>query len=174
MQPMSTMEIHSMRDLFEHELGGAYHMERRLVGVLDEMSRNATNDRISSGFADHREETREHVRRIEQAFEAMGLSPEERICPVVEALDEERQTVEEAVTDDDLLNLFYLGAGMKTERVEMTTYESLLMLADRLDLDRDVTDPLDDNLDSEERTFRELQTLSTASDLKSLWERLTP
>lgn len=171
---MSTMEIHSMRDLFEHELRGAYHMERRLVGILDEMSKNATNDRISSGFADHRDETEEHVRRIEQAFEAIGLLAEERACPVVEALDEERRTVEESVRDEELLNLFYLGAGMKTERVEMTTYESLLMLADRLDLDDDVTDPLGDNLDSEERTFRQLQSLSTASDLKALWERLTP
>jgi ferritin-like metal-binding protein YciE len=168
------MQIDTMEDLFEHELRGAYHMESRLVGILGEMSEKATNDRIASGFADHRDETEEHVRRVERAFEAIGATPEERGCPVVEALDEERRAVEEAVTNDDLLDMFYLGAGMKTERVEMTTYEGLLMVAGRLDLEDDVTGPLEDNLDSEESTFKQLQSLSTDSDLKSFWERLTP
>ena len=54
------------------------------------MAVKPTNERIASGFADHRKETEGHVRRIERAFEAMGRPPEERECPVVEALDEER------------------------------------------------------------------------------------
>lgn len=168
------MQLDTTHDLFVHELRGAYHMERELVEALDEMAMRATNDRISTGFADHRDETREHVERVEEAFRAMGLEPEERECAVVEALDEERRTVEDAVGDRDLLNQFYLGAGMKTERVEITTYEGLLTMADRLDLDDDVTDPLQLNLDSEETTLKELRTLSTASDLKQLWEKLTP
>lgn len=168
------MNIETLDDLFEHELKGAYHMEARLVDILDEMAANATNEKVSRGFADHRDETVEHVRRLEAAFEAMGVTAEERHCPIVEALDEERRAVEEGVADESLLDLFYLGAGMKTERIEMTTYEGLLSLAERLDHGSDVTDPLEANLDSEEAAFRKLQSLSGASDLKSLWERLTP
>ena len=162
------------RDLFVHELQGAYHMERRLVDVLDEMAANATNDRISTGFADHRDETREHVERVEEAFRAMGIEPEERQCPLVEALDEERRTVEDRVGDRDLLNQFYLGAGMKTERIELTTYDSLLTMADQLGLGDDVTGPLERNRDSEDDTLKQLRMLSEASDLKQLWEKLTP
>lgn len=149
-------------------------MEQRLVDVLDEMAANATNDRISEGFADHRDETKDHVERVREAFHALDIPPEERECRIVEALDEERRTVEENVTDRDLLNLYYLGAGMKTERIELTTYDSLLTMADRLGLGDDVTDPLDRNRSSEDETLRKLQTLSTASDLKSLWEKVTP
>lgn len=167
------MEIDSLEDLLVHELQGAYHMELRLVDVLDEMAANATNDRISTGFADHRDETETHAERVRDAFEAMGRQPEERECVIVEALDEERRTVEGSVTDRDLLNLFYLGAGMKTERIELTTYDSLLTMADRLGLGDDVTGPLEQNRDSEDDTLTQLRTLSTASDLKSLWERLT-
>ncbi|QLG29713.1 ferritin-like domain-containing protein (plasmid) [Halorarum halophilum] len=167
-------QFDTMHDLFVHELRGAYHMERRLVEILDEMAMNATNDRISTGFADHRDETRQHVERVEEAFRALGLEPEERQCAVVEALDEEREIVEEGVTDPDLLNQFYLGAGMKTERIEITTYDSLLTMADRLDLGDDVTDPLQRNRDSEDTALKELKALSTASDLKDLWDSLTP
>ena len=168
------MELDSLEDLFVYELQGAYHMELRLVDILDEMAANATNDRISTGFADHRDETEAHAQRVRDAFEAMGREPEERECPIVEALDEERRTVEGGVTDPDLLNMFYLGAGMKTERVELTTYDSLLTQADRLGLGDEVTDPLEANRDSEDETLTQLKTLNTASDLKSLWEKLTP
>lgn len=168
------MEIDSLHDMFVYELRGAYHMERRLVDVLDEMAANATNDRISQGLADHRDETEEHVIRVQSAFEAYGADATERDCPIVEALDEERRTVEDSVTDPDLLNTFYLGAGIKTERIEITTYESLLRAADRLDLEDGVTDPLEDNLDSEKSALRELEAMTEASELKSLWEKLMP
>ncbi len=73
-----------------------------------------------------------------------------------------------------LLNLFYLGAGIKTERIEITTYDSLLTAADRLEYGSEVTDPLEANKRSEDKTLGKLQTLSKASELKSLWEKLTP
>lgn len=167
-------EIASLHDQFVHELRGAYHMEMRLVDILDEMAENATNDRISAGFADHRDETKEHVERVRDVFQALDLPPEERECSIVEALDQERRTVEESVRDRNLLNTFYLGAGIKTERIELTTYDSLLLIADKLDLRDEVTDPLLANRDSEKKTLDKLQTMSKASDLKSLWKRFTP
>lgn len=167
-------EIDSLRDLFVHELRGAYHMELRLVDIVDEMAANATNDRISEGFETHREETEQHAERVRSVFEAIGLPPEERECAIVEALDRERRTVEEAVEDPDMLNLFYLGAGMKTERVEVTTYDSLLVTADKLGLDDEVTDPLETNRDDEEDTLDTLRMMAGASEVKTLWERFMP
>lgn len=167
------MEINSLNDMFVYELQGAYHMERRLVDILDEMAENATNDRISAGFADHRDETKEHAERVREVFHALDRQPEERECQLVEALDEERQNFE-GMVHDDLLNLFYIGAGIKTERIELTTYDSLLTIADRLEYGSDVTDPLKANERSEDKTLSKLQTLSTASELKSLWQKLTP
>lgn len=169
-----TMQIDTVEDMFVHELQGVYHMERRLVDILDEMASNATNENISLGFADHRDETREHVERVEGVFQAMNVQPEERQCPIVEALDEERMTVENNTGNPELINLFYLGAGMKTERIELTAYDSLLAMADQLGLGNDVTDLLEANRKSEKRTLDELQTLSTASDLKQLWNKLMP
>lgn len=167
-------QIDSLEDVFVHELQGAYHMEVRLVEILEEMAGNATNEKISTGFADHAEETRAHVERLESVFHAVDSEVAERECPLVEALDQERRTFEDHVTDDDLLDKFYLGAGMKTERIELTTYESLVQVAEQLDLGDDVIDALEANQASEQDALDQLQLLSGASELKAMWDRLTP
>lgn len=167
-----TQTIGSLHDLFVDELRGAYYVETRLVDELDHMATRTSNDKISTGFADHRDETREQVDRVEEAFRALDEPPEERSVPVLDALVEERERYEGMIDDADLLDIVYLGAGMKTERIEMTMYEGMLMNARKLDLSDDVTDPLGQNQDEEERTFNELKTLSGGSQLKSMLNRL--
>lgn len=168
------MTIDTMDELFVHKLQQMYYVENELVDALDEMAMNASNDKISTGFADHRDETREQVDRLEDVFGALGVPPEQREHPVLEGLETQRRDLEGQLTDDEMLDLIYLGAGMMTERVEMTGYDGLLMLAKKLEYDADVTDPLDMNRDEEQTAYRELDAMATASDLKSLWDRLTP
>ena len=166
-------DVRDLEDHFVYDLEAVYDMEIKLVDALGEMAQKATNDNISQGFAKHREETEEHVRRVEEAFEALGREANRRDNHVVDGLLEETEQFEERVSDETLRDLHYLNAGMKTERVEMTAYEGVIMVAEKAQLGDDVTGPLEDNLDEEEKTFRKLQGLSTGSDLKTLWEKLT-
>lgn len=166
-------EIRNLEDQFAYELEGVYDMEVKLVDALAEMSRMATNDTLSQGFATHRDETETHVRRVEEAFEALGREPNRRDCPITDGLLREKEEYDASVADDDLRNLHYLSAGMKTERIEITSYEGLVMTARKADLGDEVTDPLESNLAEEEKTFWKLQGLSTGSDLKTLWNKLT-
>lgn len=167
------MTIDSLEDLFVRKLAECYDVETALVDSLDEMARNTTNDRLSEGLADHRDETRRHVERVEEAFQALGRRPQAHENRPIAALDSEREEVEAQIEDDDLLNTYYLGAGMTVERLEMTAYENLLTMAKQLELGDDVTDPLEANHDEEQSAYRELEAMSTASDLKSVWDRLT-
>lgn len=166
-------EIGDLEDQFVYDLEAAYDMEIKLVDALDEMARKATNDNISEGFATHRDETERHVERVEEAFDAVGRQPNRRTNAVVDALIEENEQFDRMASNEMLRDLHYLNAGMKTERIEMTTYEGLLMLAKKAELGDAVTNSLEDNLDEEEKTFRKLQGLSTGSDLKTLWDKLT-
>ena len=166
--------ITDLEELFHHKLAQMYHMEQELVETMDEMAINATNDRMSEGFADHRDETRQHVQRIEDVFAALDRPAERREDPILDALETERQTMEDAIEDDDLLNMMYLNAAMMTERIEMTAYEGLTTMATKLDYDDEITKPLESNYDEEESTYRELSAMESASEMKSLWDRLTP
>lgn len=168
------MSIDTLHELFVHKLRQQYYIEQELVETLDEMAIDATNDRMSQGFADHRDETRTQVQRLEEVFDALGERPETQEVPVLDALEEERQTYERQIEDDDLLDMVYLNAGMMTERIEMTAYEGLSMMATELELDDEIHKPLESNYDEEKSAYRELDTLAAASEMKSLWDRLTP
>lgn len=166
-------DISDMEDQLVYDLEAIYDMELKLVDALDEMSRKTSNENISEGFEKHRDETERHVERVEEAFEELGRQPNRRTNAVVDALIEENEQFDRRSADDTLRDLHFLNAGMKTERIEMTAYEGAIMLANKADLDDDVTDPLEENLDEEEKTFKKLKGLSTGSDLKSLWKKLT-
>lgn len=162
------MQVNDTEDMFVHELEQMYYIENRLVETLDEMAGEVDNDKLQRGFADHRDETREQVERLERAFRALGREPQESQSHVLDALRKEHDEFAEQTTDNYLQDLFDMQAGMKTERFEITGYEGLLMLAKKLDLDDDVTDPLEDNLSEEKSTLRQLEGLSKGSKLKSI------
>ena len=166
------MAVNDLEDMFVYQLEELYAVERTLVDVLDELADDATNDKLEMGFRDHREETRRHVDRIEEAFEALGYEPRGRESKVLGAMIEERREFVDQTPEGELHDLFDLQAGIKTERMEITAYEGLLTLADKLDLPRDVEQLLEQNLDSEQSTLKELEALSKGSKMEGLISRL--
>jgi ferritin-like metal-binding protein YciE len=168
------MSVDTLHDLFVYKLRQQYYVEQQLVETLDEMAKNTSNGRMSQTFADHRDETRTQVQRLEDVFDVVDVRPEAADDPVLDALEEERRIFERQIDDGDLLDTIYLNAAMMTERVEMTTYEGLSMLATELELSEEAQRPLESNYDEEKSAYRELDTLAAASEMKSLWERLTP
>lgn len=157
--------------LFVSELEAVYDMEVRLVDALEELSQVTTNDNLSTGFAIHRTETQRQVDNVEAAFAALGREPTRRDNPVVDGLLAERERVTADVGDDALVNLYHLTAAMKTERLEITSYEGVLALANAAGLGAGVTDPLERNLAQEEKTLRKLEGLAGEGPLESLWKR---
>lgn len=167
-----TSEITDLEGLFEYQLKGMYYVEQQLVDALDELARDATNDKLSDGFAQHRDETRTHVERLESVFDAMGMTPETHEVHSVDGLIQEKEEFDSMAQDSDIRDLFYVSAGMKSERLEITAYDAMQTLASKLDLEDDVTDPIDKNKREEEEALGKLKTISEGSKFKSLLDRL--
>lgn len=168
----SDPELRDHEDQFAYDLRAVYDMEVRLVDALAEMSRRATDDDLADGFALHRTETANQVRRVEAAFEALGLEPDRRPDPLTDGLLTERAQFDERVAAEDVLNDEYLTAAIQTERIEITNYEGLLRSAEKAGLGSDVTGPLADNLAEEEKTLRKLRGLAAGSGGKPFWRAL--
>lgn len=162
------MNVASLRDMFEYQLQEMYYVETRLVDVLEELREDANDEKLEKGFDDHRRETQKHVERLERVFDILGTEPQTRESRVLEALVEDREEFRDATDNDELLDLFDMQAAMKNERMEITGYQGLIMLADKLRLEDDVDDLLEDNLSEEKSTLRELEGLSKGSKLKSM------
>lgn len=172
------MTVQTLHDKFVYHLQEAYYVENRLVDVLDELASESNNDDLRAGFEEHREETREHVTRLEEVFDAVDEVPEERPNPAFDGLLEERQqlleqtTADETATDDDMRDLHNLGAAVKNEYLEIASYEALIQLARKLDLPMGVRDLLDENLDDEQQTKKQLKALGEDSTVTEVFARL--
>ena len=166
--------MNTLEEMFEHKLRQMYYVETQLVDDLDRMAMKAGNDKLSQRLADHRDETREHVSRLETVFDEIGSTPAPTEDAVLDGIRAEREEMEDSIDDKDMLDMGYMVGGMTTERVEMTGYEGLLMLADRMEYGTSVTGPLEANHDEEESAYRELDAMSTSSDMKAFWDRITP
>lgn len=163
--PTGNMTLETEADLFEYHLQRAYYVERRLADALDELQTSATKGKLVDAFAEHRDETVRHVERVEEVFDLLDLRPEERNVPSLDGLLEEKRAFDAEAQNEELQNRFYNEAGRLTERMELTTYEGLLALADELDVDDDVSDLLEQNRQEEEAALEKLESISEGSSL---------
>lgn len=167
------MTVETLHDKFVYELQQVYYIETELVDILEEMVDSTTDEKIEEGFLKHQRETAEQTRRLDDVFENLGEPTETRQCYALDGLIEDRQEfLDNAAEDDDLIDLYNVGAGIKVERLEISAYEGLLNHADRLDLPNEVTEPLDQNLDEEEATLKELKGVLSGSTINQLLGRL--
>ena len=170
----SVDQISGLEELFHHKLAQQYTIEQELVGILNEMATNATNDRLSKALADHRDETRTQVSRLEDVFAALDRPAEQREAPLLDGLEQDRRVLEDAIEDEDLRNTVYLNAAMMTERIEMSAYEGLSTMATQIGYDDEIRKPLESNYDEEQSAYRELSAMESTAEMKSMWDRLTP
>lgn len=67
-----TKDIKTMNDLFVHQLQDIYYAEQQLTKALPKMADKATDPQLKQGFLTHLEETKQHVKRLEEVFKMHG------------------------------------------------------------------------------------------------------
>jgi ferritin-like metal-binding protein YciE len=156
---MSTTQMSDPRDLFLHELGDILYAERTLVKGLPKLQEEASDEELAKGFADHLEETRQHVKNIEQVFQALGEEAKAEKCPGIEGIKKEHDDfVANESPSQEVLDAFLTGAGARTEHYEIAAYEGLVTMANAMGED-EVATLLTDNLEDEKTALRKMQTI---------------
>ena len=80
-----------LRDLLVEELQDLLHAETQLTKALPKMAKAAHDPSLKQGFLKHAEETKNHVERLKQAFEALGAKAKAKPCKAMIGLVEEGQ-----------------------------------------------------------------------------------
>jgi len=131
--------IKSLRELFEIELYYAYDCELKLVEKgLPAMIDGASSIQLQNALKQHLEETRNHVRRLEQVFGSIGTEPDTKDN---EILDELMNAVEDSVSNIDrspLRDAALTVNGNFVEHYEIATYGTLATFARNLGLQNEV------------------------------------
>jgi ferritin-like metal-binding protein YciE len=142
-------------DAFTYKLGSALKMENTVLEMLGNLEQEAQRDELKQQFRHHADETRQHVRNVEQAFTLLGEKPDDKANLVIEAIDKEGKA-NIKMADDALVDNVILAGAEATEHHEIATYEWLIANAEALG-HQDVIPLLQQNLESEQHTLDEVR-----------------
>ena len=158
------MAISTIEELFEHELKDIYGAETSLLDALEQMADESDDREIKKGFQQHRKETQGQLKRVEKIFKLLGKKAEAQTCPGIEGLIKEKKAFMKERPTEDLLEFYNIGAAQKVERYEITAYENLIDMADKLGL-ADAVELLEQNLQEEEATLNRLKAVASEFDV---------
>jgi ferritin-like metal-binding protein YciE len=157
-----TKDIKTMDDLFVHQLQDIYYAEKQLVKALPKMADKATDPMLKQSFMTHLEETKGHVKRLEQVFEMHGAPVKAVDCPAIDGIIEEADETAGEVADKTVLDAALINAAQAAEHYEIVRYGSLVAWAKRLGRN-DCAAVLQKTLDEEKATDKKLTTLAEGS-----------
>ena len=151
--------LESLHDLFVHELRDLFDAENQWVKALPLLAKAARNEDLRNAFELHVRETKEHVRRLEILFQALGTSPEGRKCKAMKGLVAEARECIEEDADPDVLDASLIVAAQKVEHYEIAGYGSARTFARVLKYD-DAARSLEETLKEESVTDEKLTQLA--------------
>ena len=154
-----TTQMNDPRALFLHELGDVLYAERVLVKTLPKLQEEASDEELAVAFEEHLDQTRQHVKNVEQAFEKLGEKPTAEKCPGIEGIKQEHDDfVAGESPSQDVLDSFLTGAGARTEHYEIAAYEGLVTAAEAMG-ETEVVELLTENLEQEKTALQTLKTI---------------
>ena len=103
------MQLQTMRDLFVEQLQDLHSAETQLVQALPEMARSASHDELRQAFEHHLDETKDHVRRLEEIFGELGVSSSGEMCKGMKGLIEEGREFTKAAGDSAVRDAGLIG-----------------------------------------------------------------
>jgi len=154
-------DIKTLNDLFVHQLKDIYYAEQQIVKTLPDMIEKATNAELKAGFRKHLEETKGHVKRVEEVFKMHGVEAKGVDCPAIDGILKEAKEVAGDVADKTVLDAALIAAAQSVEHYEITKYGTLIAWAKELGRS-DCASVLKKNLDEEEMTDQALTKIATS------------
>lgn len=158
------MAMQTIEELFEHELQDIYAAEQALLDALEQMANESSDREIKRGFTQHRRETQAQIKRLDRIYKALGQKPKASTCPGMEGLIKEKKAFLREKPSDELLEFYNVGAAQRVERYEITAYEGLIDMAEKLGM-TEAVDLLEQNLQEEEMTLNRLKAIASEFDV---------
>ena len=148
-----------LSDLFYDQLKDIYFAERQILKALPKMAKAAKSQELRAAFLTHRDETEEHVERLQQIFEILGKRAQAKTCEAIKGILEEGDEVAEDYAGSDALDAGLLAGGQAVEHYEMSRYGTLKTWATQLGM-KDAAALLDQTLQEEKKTDALLSKLA--------------
>ena len=153
------MQQADLKDLYIDELKDIYSAETQLVKALPKMAKAAASEELRSGFEEHLQQTKGHVARLEQIFQALDEKPTGKKCAGMEGLIKEGGEAAGEDYEDDAKDAALIGAAQRVEHYEIAAYGTVRAIAETLG-ENEAVDLLSQTLQEEKDTDVKLSNLA--------------
>ncbi len=153
------MNIDTLEKLFVHQLKDLYSAENQLLDAIPKMQAAASDDDLKQAFADHLEETKTHVSRLEKIFEGLDFEPGGHKCVAMEGLIREGDEFIKADLPKEVRDAALVAAAQRVEHYEIAGYGTARAHAEKLG-EHDKADLLQETLDEEGQANKKLTQLA--------------
>jgi len=152
-------DIENVDDLFRHSLQDIYYAEQQIEKSLPDMIEKASDAELKKGFRMHLKQTKQQIKRLDQAFKKLKSKPKGTKCPAIDGIIDEANEIAGEVADKMVLNAALIAAAQAIEHYEITRYCTLVAWAKLLGLN-DVAKLLAANLREEKATDKKLNGIA--------------
>jgi ferritin-like metal-binding protein YciE len=140
------------------KLKSLYDIEQQLTKALPKMAKAATNEDLKTAFLDHLEETKGHVKRLEQAFKHLNEKPKALRVEAIRGLVDDAKWVIDQKYEKPALDAMLIGAASYVEHYEMASYMAAARWARTIN--GEVASLLEQTLDEEQAADEKLSGLA--------------
>ena len=151
----------TLEELFVDEIKDLFDAEKQLTKALPKMAKAAGNDALREAFESHLEETKEHVKRLEDVLTKLEKPVRGKKCKAMTGLVEEGADLIEEDAEPTALDAGLICAAQKVEHYEIASYGTLCNWARTLGHD-DVAQILDKTLAEEKAADDKLTEIAAS------------
>jgi ferritin-like metal-binding protein YciE len=153
------MNLENLKQVYVDELKDAYDFEHQILDALPKMEEAASSPELKQAFQEHRRETENQVRRLEQVFNHLGLDAERKTCKGMKGLIAEGEEFVKARGDGAAIDAALISGAQRVEHYEMAVYGTLRTYARALGHEEQAT-LLQQNLSEEKAADENLTRLA--------------
>ncbi|HET8984702.1 MAG TPA: ferritin-like domain-containing protein [Trueperaceae bacterium] len=126
------MSLTNLEDVLEHDLKDLYSAEKQLVEALPKISTATTSTRLKKAIDKHLEATKEHLKRVEEAGKAAGVTVTGHTCEGMKGLIKEGDGLIKENEKGEALDVALIGAAQRVEHYEIAAYGTAIAHAEEL------------------------------------------
>jgi len=127
-------KVTNMEALFLDEIQDLYDAEKQLTKALPKMAKASSSEELRQAFEDHLEQTKGHVERLEQVFEALGEKARGKKCEAMAGLVKEGEEIVGSTEETAVRDAGLIASAQKVEHYEIASYGSARDWAETLGL----------------------------------------
>jgi ferritin-like metal-binding protein YciE len=160
------MGFNTLKDVLQEELEDLHSAETQLVAALPKMAQSAHHDELRQAFEHHLEETRGHLKRVEEALDELGVLTPTEVCKGMQGLIAEGEETMGMAGDPTAKDAALIGAAQRVEHYEIAAYGTARQLADDCGFDG-IRDLMDQTLEEESQADKLLTEIATGGMFKA-------